>query len=90
MRLHIRTFACLVNVLISVVLSGALLHQVKVQHRPSQYVMFLKLPGLAESRCAPVVGGVELRVEVKVNEWVKGKAKGKVHTITCHEDPEVE
>jgi len=29
-------------------------------------------------------------MEVTVNEWVKGKGKGKVHPITGHEGPEVE
>jgi hypothetical protein len=36
----------------------------------------------------PVVGWIELRVEVTVNEWIKGKGKG--HPITGHADPEVE
>jgi hypothetical protein len=37
-----------------------------------------------------VIGWIELRLEVAVNEWVKGKGKGKVNPKTGHEDPEVE
>jgi len=90
MRLHTRTFACLLNVLISVVLSAVLLFYVNVNHCPSQYVLFLKQSGWAGSRSAPVVDWIELRVEVSVDEWVKGKRKGKGHPRTGHEDPEVE